>query len=77
VDAGRLVVLGGCNRPLFEEGCRLELGVTDESTVAESFFGSFKLERIQRRNYQTRLEAQQDVMNYLSVFCHSYRRSCL
>jgi putative transposase len=43
-----------------------------DNAVAESFFGSLKQERIQCRNYQTRLEAQQDEMNYLSMFHNSY-----
>jgi transposase InsO family protein len=34
-----------------------------DNSVAESFFGSLKQERVQWRNYQTRNEAQQDVMN--------------
>jgi len=42
-------------------------------TVAESFFGSLKQERVHWRSYQARLEAQQDVLNYLSMFYNSYR----
>ena len=44
-----------------------------DNAVAESFFGCLKQERVQWRNYQTRLEAQQDVMNYISMFYNSYR----
>ena len=44
-----------------------------DNAVAESFFGSLKQERIQWRNYQTRLEAQQDVLQYISMFYNSYR----
>ena len=44
-----------------------------DNAVAESFFGSLKQERVQWRSYQTRLEAQQDVMNYISMFYNSYR----
>jgi putative transposase len=44
-----------------------------DNAVAESFFGSLKQERVQWRNYQTRFEAQQDVMNYISMFYNSYR----
>ena len=44
-----------------------------DNAVAESFFGSLKQERVQWRNYQTRYEAQQDVMNYISMFYNSYR----
>jgi transposase InsO family protein len=41
--------------------------------VAESFLGSLKQERGHWRNYQTRLEAQQDVLNYISMFYNSHR----
>jgi transposase InsO family protein len=41
--------------------------------VAESFFGSLKQERVQWRNYQTRNEAQQDVMNYITMRYNSLR----
>mgnify|MGYP005752769831 CR=1 FL=1 len=39
----------------------------------ESFFGSLKQERVQWRNYQTRYEAQQDVLQYMTMFYNSYR----
>lgn len=44
-----------------------------DNSVAESFFGSLKQERVQWRNYQTRWEAQQDVLNYLTMFYNPYR----
>lgn len=44
-----------------------------DNAVAESFFGSLKQERVHWRNYQTRLEAQQDVLNYISMFYNSHR----
>jgi len=44
-----------------------------DNAVAESFFGSLKQERVQWRSYQTRYEAQQDVLNYISMFYNSYR----
>ena len=44
-----------------------------DNAVAESFFGSLKQERVQWRNYRTRYEAQQDAMNYISMFYNSYR----
>jgi putative transposase len=44
-----------------------------DNAVVESFFGSLKQERVQWRNYQTRNEAQQDVLNYISMFYNSYR----
>lgn len=44
-----------------------------DNAVAESFFGSLKQERVQWRNYQTRHEAQQDILNYIAMFYNSYR----
>ena len=44
-----------------------------DNAVAESFFGSLKQERAQWRHYQTRLEAQLDVLNYITMFFNSYR----
>lgn len=44
-----------------------------DNAVAESFFGSLKQERVQWRHYQTRYEAQQDVLNYISMFYNSFR----
>jgi transposase InsO family protein len=44
-----------------------------DNAVAESFFGSLKQERVHWRNYQSRLEAQQDVLNYISMFYSSQR----
>ena len=41
--------------------------------VAESFFGSLKQERVQWRHYQTRYEAQRDVMQYMTMWYNSYR----
>ena len=48
-----------------------------DNAVVESFFGSLKQERVQWCSYQTRYEAQQDVLNYISMFynrnrLHSY-----
>lgn len=44
-----------------------------DNAVAESFFGSLKNERVHWRNYQTRYEAQQDILNYISMFYNSHR----
>ena len=44
-----------------------------DNAVAESFFGSLKQERVQWKSYQTRFEAQQDILNYISMFYNSYR----
>ena len=48
-----------------------------DNAVVESFFGSLKQERVQWCSYQTRYEAQQDVLNYITMFynrdrLHSY-----
>jgi putative transposase len=44
-----------------------------DNAVVESFFGSLKQERVQWKNYQTRFEAQQDILNYIAMFYNSYR----
>ena len=44
-----------------------------DNAVAESFFGSLKQERVQWRHYQTRYEAQQDVMQYITMWYNSHR----
>ena len=44
-----------------------------DNAVAESFFGSLKQERVQWRHYQSRYEAQQDILNYISMFYNAHR----
>ncbi len=44
-----------------------------DNAVAESFFGSLKQERVQWKSYQTRYEAQQDILNYITMFYNSNR----
>jgi transposase InsO family protein len=44
-----------------------------DNAVAESFFGSLKQERVQWKNCQSRHEAQQDVLNYITMFYNSSR----
>lgn len=44
-----------------------------DNSVVESFFGSLKQEWVQWENYQTRYEAQQDILKYISVFYNPYR----
>ena len=44
-----------------------------DNAVVESFFGSLKQERVQWRSYQTRYEAQQDILEYISMFYNSQR----
>jgi putative transposase len=48
-----------------------------DNAVAKSFFGSFKQEQVHWRNYRTRYAAQQDVLNYITMWynrqqMHSY-----
>lgn len=44
-----------------------------DNAVVESFFGSLKQERVQWKNYQTRYEAQQDILQYITMFYNSER----
>ena len=44
-----------------------------DNAVVESFFGSLKQERVHWRHYQSRREAQQDILNYISAFYNNYR----
>lgn len=44
-----------------------------DNSVAESFFGSLKQERVQWQCYKTRNEAQQDILNYITMFYNSTR----
>ena len=44
-----------------------------DNSVVESFFGTLKQEQVQWKNYQTRYEAQQDILEYISMFYNSRR----
>lgn len=44
-----------------------------DNSVVESFFGSLKQERVHWRNYQTRFEAQQDILQYITMFYNNNR----
>jgi putative transposase len=44
-----------------------------DNAVSESFFGRLKQERVMWRNYQTRNEAQQDILNYITMHYNSKR----
>lgn len=54
-------------------GSMSRIGDCFDNAVAESFFGSLKQERIHWCHYQTRFSAQQDVLQYISMFYNSYR----
>jgi len=48
-----------------------------DNAVVESFFGTLKQERVHWRHYQTRFNAQQDILQYITMFynctrIHSY-----
>lgn len=44
-----------------------------DNSVVESFFASLKKERVQWRSYQARYHAQQDVLDYITMFYNSRR----
>ena len=44
-----------------------------DNSVAESFFGTLKQELIQWRHYQSRNEAQQDILEYIVMFYNNTR----
>jgi transposase InsO family protein len=44
-----------------------------DNSVVESFFGSLKQEQVQWQFYQTRFQAQQDVLDYITVFYNEHR----
>jgi len=54
-------------------GSMSKKGCCWDNAVAESFFGSLKQERVHWRNYKTRYEVQQDVMNYITMWYNSNR----
>lgn len=43
------------------------------NAVVKNFFGSLKQKLVDWKNYQIRSEAQQDILNYISVFYYNYR----
>jgi putative transposase len=45
-----------------------------DNAVAESFFGSLKRERVNRRNYRTIIEARADVFDHIEMFDNPWRR---
>ncbi len=44
-----------------------------DNSVAESFFSRLKDERVHWRNYQTRGEAKQDILDYITMFYNNRR----
>ena len=49
------------------------VGSCYDNAVAESFFGLLKRERIHRRRYRTRGEAQTDIFDYIERFYNRQR----
>jgi putative transposase len=45
-----------------------------DNAVAESFFHLLKTERIRRKTYSTRIEARQDVFDYIEMFYYPKRK---
>jgi transposase InsO family protein len=54
-------------------GSMSKRGCCWDNAVAESFFGSLKQERVHWRNYSTRFSAQQDILNYMTMWYNSHR----
>lgn len=54
-------------------GSMSKKGCCWDNAVVESFFGSLKQERVHWRNYETRYAAQQDVLNYITMWYNSLR----
>jgi putative transposase len=54
-------------------GSMSKKGCCWDNAVAESFFGSLKQERVHWNNYATRYEAQQDILNYITMWYNSNR----
>jgi transposase InsO family protein len=45
-----------------------------DNAVAESFFKTLKVERVYQRKYETRMQAQEDIFQYIEVFYNRKRR---
>ena len=49
-------------------------GNCHDNAVAESFFNLLKRERVRRKIYQTRVEARQDIFDYIEMFYNPKRK---
>ncbi len=54
-------------------GSMSKKGCCWDNAVAESFFGSLKQERVHWNNYDTRYDAQQDILSYITMWYNPYR----
>ena len=66
-DYRRLLRTHGLIGSMSKKGCCWD------NAVAESFFGSLKQERVHWKSYETRSDAQQDILNYITMWYNSYR----
>lgn len=62
-------------------GSMSKKGCCWDNAVAESFFGSLKQERVHWNSYATRYDAQQNILNYITMWyncdrLHSYLKYC-
>jgi transposase InsO family protein len=55
------------------EGSLSRKGDCWDNTVAESFFGSLKSERVHWRSFTIREEARADIVEYITIFYNSHR----
>jgi putative transposase len=55
------------------DGSMSKKGCCWDNTVAVSFFGSLKKERVHWHNYSTRFSAQQDILNYMTMCYNGHR----
>jgi len=69
-DRGYQYASGQCRKLLAKNRFRGTMGRKGncwDTAVIASFFGSLKQERVQWKNYQNSHEAQQDILNYITV----------
>ena len=76
-DRGSQYCSRAFQKPLKDNGMKSSMsrkGDCWDNSVAESFFGSLKPERVFDCNYFTREEAKRDVVDYIEMFYNSSRR---
>ncbi len=54
-------------------GSMSKKGCCWDNAVAESFFGTLKQERVHWKSYETRYDAQQDILSYITMWYNPYR----
>jgi len=76
-DQGSQYACDEFQRLLFENEISCSMSRTGncwDNAVVESFFHSLKVERVHRRNYKTRVDAQKDIFQYIELFYNRRRR---